>query len=99
MTGFVIDMQGHAVQPKTPEAILDYTFDWSMWLETGELITSSTITPPADMTTTNKVASGTTVTATLSGGTAGETARITCLITTNQGRTEEAAFYLQITEP
>lgn len=99
MTGFVIDIQGRAVQAKAPEAVLDYTFDWSLWLQPGELITSYTITPPSDMTATNTVASGTTVTTSLSGGTAGELARILCLISTNQGRTEPAAIYLQITEP
>lgn len=99
MTGFVIDIQGRATQPKTPESILDYTFDWTAWLAAGEAITANTVTPASGVVVVSSVASATTVTTTLSGGTAGQLARITCLISTNQGRTEEAAIYLQITEP
>ena len=99
MTGFVIDINGRATQPKTPESVLDYTFDWTAWLASGEAITSSSVTPASGVAVVSSVASATTVTATLSGGTAGQLARITCLISTSQGRTEEAAIYLQITEP
>jgi len=46
---------------KAPSAILDYLFDWTSWLATGETLTASTMTattgitltpPPTNTTTT-----------------------------------------------
>jgi hypothetical protein len=69
--------------PKSPADVADYYIDWSAFLATAEVISSVTVTADAGLTVgstdyTDKVAR-----ARLSGGTAGNTYAVTCLITTS----------------
>lgn len=83
---------------KDPDATLDYTFDWSSWLEDGETISTQTVTTPAGITEDSVAASTSAVTVWLSGGTAGTTYSIACKITTDNSpqRIDERTIKIQI---
>lgn len=82
---------------KDPDAVLDYVVDFTSWLADGDTITSATVT--ADGVTVDSTdTTTTTVTAWVSGGTLGETATLTCQITTADGRTDERTIRLSIRE-
>ena len=83
---------------KDPDAVLDYMFDWTEWLATGETITDHTITADTGITVeTDSEASGK-VTVWLSGGTAGINYKVACLITTTAGRTDERTIWIKVVE-
>lgn len=83
---------------KDPNDVLDYLWDWSDWLATGETIATSQMIPTAGITVDSAPSTDTTATAWLSGGTAGVNAQVTNRITTNQGRTRDETILLQIRE-
>ena len=68
---------------KDPDAILDYKFDWSNWLESGEIIASHTMTVDTGITKVSSSNDDDSVTVWLSGGTAGGRYNVTCRITTD----------------
>lgn len=88
---------------KTAAAIKDYKFQWSDWLEAGEIIASYTVTPEAGITVDShsKVDGDQNIEVWLSGGTLGETYCVVCEITTNNvpPRTDSKAFSLEIVDP
>lgn len=80
---------------KTPNSILDYTVDWTEWLGT-DTISSSSWTFPAGIT---KVSDSTTTTSTtvwVSGGTSGLNYDLKNIITTVGGRTEVRVITLLV---
>jgi hypothetical protein len=86
---------------KRPHEVLDYVFDFSRWLSTGDKILSATATiTPTPATGTAQIGSTTfddmTATAWVSAGADGETAEITVKVTTDLGRTKEAVLRLRI---
>ena len=93
MTGFI----------KDPDAILDYGFDWSRWLQAGETISSSQWIVPEDLTIVNDTfdSFGNTV-VWLSGGIPSSVPyKITNRITTNSSpvpRVEDRSFTLRVRE-
>ena len=68
---------------KDPDAILDYKFDWSEWLEAGEVIASHTMTVDAGLTNVSSSNDDDSATIWLSGGTAGGSYNVVCRITSN----------------
>jgi len=83
---------------KDPSAVLDYVFDWTEWLATGESISSYTITADTGITVeTDSEASGK-VTVWLSGGTAGINYKVACKITTSAGRTDERTIWIKVVD-
>jgi hypothetical protein len=85
------------------DAILDWRFSWADWLTDGDTITTATITDAGDTVEPSITVGATThddtsVTVWLSGGVAGQLARITCRITTSQGRTDERTLRLYVTD-
>lgn len=86
---------------KDPDAVLDYSFDWSDWLQAGELIASHVVTVDG-VTKNSDTRSGAVVTAWISGGeaTGGSPASVTCSVTTDSvpARTEHRTVYLRIRE-
>jgi hypothetical protein len=73
--------------PKSPADVADYYIDWTNFLSAAELINSVSVTSDAGLTVgatdyTDKIAR-----ARLSGGTAGNTYAVTCLITTSSNET------------
>jgi hypothetical protein len=80
---------------KDPDSVLDYTLDWSAWLDDDTIVTStflvdSGLTKDSDSKTT------TTTTVWLSGGTAGTNYGITNRITTTAGRTADRTFRIWV---
>jgi len=80
---------------KDPSAVLDYQFDWTDWLATSETIATKTITASTGLTVDSSTIGTGTVTVWLSSGTAGTKYTVACLITTNQGRTDERSITIQ----
>lgn len=75
---------------KDPDSKLDYTFDWSDWLDT-DTISSHTVTPQSGLTVVSSSTDPTSqkIVVWLSGGTAGETYTLKCNIHTTAGRVDE----------
>ena len=91
---------------KDPDAVLDYSFDWSDWLDDGvsEAISSHTIeivsdeeTSP-DLTKDSDSESSGVVTVWLSGGTAGVSYSVRCEIETDASRTDERTMLVKVQE-
>lgn len=85
---------------KDPDAVLDYKFDWKTktngrgfedWLESGETISSFTITAASGITVDSSelADTATSVIAWLSGGTDQVEYTVACKIVTTAGRTDE----------
>ena len=83
---------------KDPSAVLDYMFDWTEWLATGETITDHTITADTGITVDSSTEDDGKVTVWLSGGTAGINYKVACLITTSAGRTDERTIWIKVVE-
>jgi len=87
---------------KDVDAELDFAFDWNdadePWLETGETISSYTLTVPAGITNTADSQASGKVTVWLSGGTDGTWYDITCKIVTSLGRTDERTMHIKVVE-
>ncbi|MBI4905706.1 MAG: hypothetical protein HY820_18885 [Acidobacteria bacterium] len=82
---------------KDPNSVLDYSIDWTRWLDGDAIATSEWIVPDG----LTKVTDGrTTKTATvwLSSGSAGQSYTVTNRITTSGGRTEDRSFTVKIEE-
>lgn len=80
---------------KDPNEKLDYTIDWSDFLDL-DTITVSLWLVPTDLTQTNSTFSGNTATVWIEGGTAGSVHRVTNRITTAAGRIADRSIFLQI---
>lgn len=72
---------------KDPSAILDYTVDWSNWLDTAETITSSTWTADTGLTIVSSSRTSNKSTVFLSGGTGGENYLVSNTIVTSASPT------------
>jgi hypothetical protein len=83
---------------KDPNDVLDYRWDWSSWLASGETIQTSTVTVPTGITKDSDTNTTTTVTVWLSSGTAGQTYRVVSRITTSQGRTVDRSMFIKVDE-
>ena len=91
---------------KDPSAVLDYVFDWTEWLATGETIAVDsetgekliTITADTGITVDSSTEDDGKVTVWLSGGTAGINYKVACLITTSAGRTDERTIWIKVVD-
>lgn len=85
---------------KDPAALLDYSWDWSAWLdEVADTISSATVTVPAGLTAAGApVVSGSAVTQRVSGGTVDDAYTLVCQITTVGGLIDERSIYLTIAD-
>ena len=83
---------------KDPSAVLDYVFDWTEWLATGETITDHTITADTGITVDSSTESDGKVTVWLSGGTAGINYKVACLVETSAGRTDERTLWIRVVD-
>lgn len=84
---------------KDPASILDFSFDWSDWLDNGETISLSVMEATTGLTIDSTTASLTSTTAWLSGGTSGRTYTLTNRITTNHvpARVDERSVTIRVT--
>lgn len=89
-----------SVFTKDPDAVLDYKFDWSSWLSTGETISSTTVTAETGLTVdSNSITdTSTSVTVWLSGGTANTNYDVTCQIVTSASRTDDRTMTIRVRE-
>ena len=101
---FTVSSSGKVVILKDPDAVLDYTFDWTDWLAAAD--------DPDDVITTADCEASTTVsgtvdatyhdasrvTAWVSGGEVGEQITLRCRITTQAGRIDDRTVYLKVKE-
>lgn len=83
---------------KDPNSVLDYKVDWSAWLQSGETISSHEVVKVGSITVDSSTNDDTSVTVWISGGSVGEYTTVTTRITTNEGRTEDKTFRLNIKE-
>ena len=81
---------------KDPDAVLDYTVDWSDWLGADTITGTPTWTVGTGLTKASQTNTTTTATAWLSGGTAGSDYTVACKIVTTGGRTDERSFTVQV---
>ena len=72
---------------KDPQEALDYVFDFTDDLTTGETLTTRTVTVTSGLTLDSDSLSTPKVTAKLSGGAVGDRHTVKCLVTTSGGRT------------
>jgi hypothetical protein len=84
---------------KDPDAILDYTIDWTDWLTGSELIASDTWAVSSTGITASSTSKTTTAgTIWLSGGTAGQTYTVTNHIVTDSSRAEDRTISIAVLE-
>jgi hypothetical protein len=82
---------------KDPDAVLDYTVDWSTWLG-ADTISTSTWTVPTGITEDSETEDTTTTTIWLSGGTVGAQYELVNEIVTAAGRTENRTITIRVNE-
>lgn len=82
---------------KDPDATLDWIFDWNLWLGTTEIISSAEFIVDPGITVVATANTQKTATVWLSGGTEGQVYRVTCRVTTGEGRIDDRSFTLRCT--
>lgn len=80
---------------KDPDAVLDYQWDWTRWLD-GDTIETHDILPVEGISVDRDTATDSTVTAWISGGAVGLLYAVTCRITTASGRTDDRTINIVI---
>lgn len=87
---------------KDPDAVLDYTWDWSAWLDAvQDTIASHQLSTPSTtggLVVEQSEVVGKSVVAIISGGTAGKTFPVTCHIVTADAREDDRTLYFKIVE-
>lgn len=84
---------------KDPDAVLDYVFDWTEWLDDiDDTISGIEIIPETGITCDSSSFTEKTAIAWISGGIAGTTYQITCRITTAAGRIDDRSIYISVIE-
>jgi hypothetical protein len=85
------------VMEKRPHEVLDYTFDFTRWLSSGDAIAEATADVVGGTVAIDRVThNGSSAVAWASGGAAGVTAEITVKIRSQLGRRKEAVLRLRI---
>jgi hypothetical protein len=82
---------------KDPDETLDYSVDWTSWLD-GDSIATSTWIIPVGITKNSDTSTGTGTTIWLSGGTTGQTYRITNRVLTVGGRTSDQSLVVRMVD-
>jgi hypothetical protein len=80
---------------KDPEAVLDYKWDWTNWLEEDETILAYTVTVPTGIVLDTDFSNGKMITAWFSGGTAAKDYWVNCHIITSQNREDDRRISIQ----
>lgn len=103
MSGFIQSASGKWEIVKDPDALLDYSFDWTAWLAVStpaDTIATHTCTVSGATTAEveNESEAGGVVTAWVSGGAVGDKIALKCKITSASGRVDERTVYLKVKE-
>jgi hypothetical protein len=83
---------------KDPDSVLDYEFDWSSWLASGETISSYVVAADTGITVDSDSNDTDSVTVWLSSGTAGIKYTVGCKIVTSASRTVERSIKIRVKE-
>lgn len=85
---------------KDPDALLDWSFDWSVWLAVDETIEESefVIVPSGELQVSSEDVFGNSRVVWLSGGVAGNAYRVTNRVTTSSGRGADQSITIKIVE-
>lgn len=83
---------------KSPTAVLDFGFDWTDWLDSGETIEASSWSVPSGLTNAGETFSTTQTKIWLSGGTAGTEYTVTNTIETTESATEEVRSFILLVD-
>lgn len=83
---------------KDPDARLNYTLNWSKWLDSGDTISSASWIHDTALTAVSNSNTTTTATIILEGGKLAKKYRVTCRIATANGLIDDRSFFLQIRE-
>jgi hypothetical protein len=93
MTSFTANDDGSYSIVKDPQARLDYKFDWTDWLGSDTIASSSfSFSSGAGIAIDSQSHDDTSATVWLTGGTAGMSATVTCHITTSFNRQDDRSF-------
>lgn len=96
---FAVSSSGKVSIVKDPDAILDYTWDWTAYLDLyTDVIASHSFIVDTGITVNSHFVNGALVTAFVSGGTDGNEYALVCRIVTTGGRTDDRTIYLKIKE-
>jgi len=103
MTGFTLTAAGKYEILKDPDALLDYSFDWTAWLavsDPADTIASHVVSLSGSATAVleNSAEDSGVVTAWVSGGAIGDKIAVTCHITSASGREDDRTVYLKVKE-
>lgn len=86
---------GFPTWEKDPQALKDYVFDWTPWLD-GDTISTSVWTLPAGLTLSYEAKTATSTAAWISGGANGQRYTVSNKITTAGGRVEVRSLTLLV---
>ncbi len=81
---------------KDPAANKDYGFDWTLWMSSGDTISSSVFSAGGTCAVTSSCISSHSTICFIGSGTPGTSIKVTNRINTTQGRIEERSFDMQI---
>lgn len=81
---------------KTAAAVLDYGFDWSAWLNTGDTISTVSWILESGITLDSQANTTTAATCVLSGGEVGTVYTVTCRVTTAAALVDERAMTIRV---
>ena len=80
---------------KDPDDVLDYTYDWTSWLN-GDQVSAFTAIPSPGITVNNTAFNTNSTTIWVSGGTAGFPYSVTHRITTSGGRQKDLTMTFRV---
>lgn len=83
---------------KDKDAVLDYTVDWTEWLEGADQIANVTWVVPSGITKVNESKTDYIATIWLSGGTADVTYKVVCRVATDEGRIDDRVINVRVVE-
>lgn len=85
---------------KDPDAVLDYSLNWSEWVPAGdEIVNASATASPSGLTVDScDVDEGDITTVWLSGGEAGTTYTVVVHVTTDAGREDDRSIQIVVKE-
>ena len=84
--------------PKDPDSVLDYEWDFSLWLEEDTIKEHSFIVSSTELVVDSSSELDGVVTAWISGGLENKAYAVTCRIVTNLGRTKDFSGIFMIVE-
>ena len=81
---------------KDPNAALDFGFDWSQWLDSGEVISTYVLSVDSGLTKISDMNTSGSVIVWLSSGSPGYRYNVACKITTSSGRIDERTIKIDV---